>query len=120
MKHYNSDSIYFGNVIYNTRDDGYYFTSNESFEKVGEDLYLHFNAKTKLKEFVPNTTEKASVANLFPLSELIKNGEKKDLTKPMIELYRLKYTLLRSCFKKYKNEEFQTGYRDVKTKEKNK
>lgn len=97
MKKYDSSLIYFGDTVYNT-DEGYYYTSNHCYEKTGEDKYKLLDKNIKLQPFTSETKKAVTCANLFPLSILLKNDEKKMVTKPMIELYRLKYMMLKSEF----------------------
>lgn len=92
MKTYNSDLIYFGNVFFNT-PDGYYFTGVESFEKIEEDKYISLKNNRVRETFDANSDRYLSVGYLFPLSKVLKDGERKEVTRTEIELYKLKYIL---------------------------
>lgn len=98
MKKYDSNSIYFGNIIYNT-DEGYYFAPNHVYEKINEDIYQVVGKSQKYQIFTTNTERLITCSDLFPLSAFLNEGEPKMLTVPMIELYKLKYMVLKSANK---------------------
>lgn len=113
-KYYDSDLIYFGCLIYNT-SEGYYFSKIEAFEKVGDHEYKTLSNSKLRKEFDRNSDAYLSVGYLFPLSKLLKDGERKEVSKSLIELYRLKYLLTRH-FDKYDDKK----YSQSESKRKNK
>lgn len=116
-KTYDSDLIYFGSLIYNTIE-GYYFSKVEAFEKVGDHEYKNLSDNKLRKEFDRNSDAYLSVGYLFPLSELLKDGERKEVSKSLIELYRLKYLLTRH-FDKYDDKKSNV-YGQNESKKKNK
>lgn len=95
MKEYNISSIYFGDIIYNT-DDGYYYTSNWTFEKIEDNKFQSLKNKSTYDAFNSDSDMFIGAANLCPLSALVSDKEKKMMSKRMIKLYRLKYMVLRS------------------------
>lgn len=116
MKTYNSNSIYFGNLIYNT-EDGYFFSRTECFEKDGENEYKYLGDDSKFKEFIPETPEAITVANLFPLSNILKD---KEVTKTMINLYKIKYVLSKEHIKHFDEYNNSSTNRVENQKRKNK
>lgn len=93
MKKYSSNAIYFGKIIYNT-DDGYYYNSNHTYEKINKNTYRLIGKEYCCKTFKKKTEELITCSDLFPLSALL-DGEIKMLTTPMLELYKLKYMILK-------------------------
>ncbi len=92
MKKYDSNLIYFGNLVH-TLEDGEWFSSNNVYEKIDEETYrLVINDKS-FKTFKEDLNNNVGCSDLYPLSAII-GSESKMLTMPMIKLYRLKYKLL--------------------------
>lgn len=99
MKKYDSNLIYFGNLVH-TLEDGEWFSSNNVYEKIDEETYrLVINDKS-FKTFKEDLNNNVVCSDLYPLSAII-GSESKMLTMPMIQLYKLKYKLL------YKKDELQ-------------
>lgn len=96
MKYFDVDSIYFGNLVYNTGNDGYYHTGTELFEKIDDDLYKPINRKAKVNVYTPKTTKYLTVNNLYPLKDFINDNTKKEISSSKLKLYLIKYCLSQS------------------------
>lgn len=89
-KSYDTDSIFFGNYIYNTGKDGFYHASALAFEKLEDGTYRELKRIAAVPVYQKGTDEYLTVTNLYPLSNIIKE---KEVSSSMIKLQLLRYNL---------------------------
>lgn len=97
-KMYNPNDIYFGNLTYNTRTEGYYYCSPEPFEKIvledGAVAYKQLNERQgyTCREFYDGITDALSVQYLIPLTKLIpEEKHNQPISRRIIKWHLLKY-----------------------------